>query len=93
MIQFTSLVISINCRHSSLNKKTNDMKFSDFETIILLKDYPKYGLKKGDKGAIIMSYEIPAEAYEVEFVDSDGKTVAQLILYPNEIAKPEEIEI
>ena len=63
------------------------MKFSEYETIVLLKDLPEEGLKKGDLGAIIMVYSAPHEAYEVEFVDLDGVTKAQLALLPDEIGK------
>ncbi len=63
------------------------MNFLEYETIILLKDYPNKNLKKGDLGVIIMIYSDPNEAYEVEFVDKKGHTKAQLSLLPHEIEK------
>ena len=29
------------------------MKFNEFDTVVLLKDYPSEGLKKGDVGAVV----------------------------------------
>ena len=30
------------------------MKFNEYDTVVLLRDYPSEGLKKGDVGAIVM---------------------------------------
>ncbi|OCA97843.1 DUF4926 domain-containing protein [Clostridium beijerinckii] len=56
------------------------MKFSEYDTVILITDYKNEGLKKGDIGAILMVYTEPNEAYEVEFVDDDGEVKAQIVL-------------
>jgi len=61
------------------------MKFKEFDTIILMNDYEREGVKKSDIGAVVMVYTEPNEAYEVEFVDCNGETRAQLTLLPNEI--------
>ncbi|HHZ19813.1 MAG TPA: DUF4926 domain-containing protein [Firmicutes bacterium] len=63
------------------------MKFNEFDTVMLLRDYPADGLKKGDIGAILMVYTEPNEAYEVEFVDNDGTTKAVITLLPDEVKK------
>ncbi|QAA33813.1 DUF4926 domain-containing protein [Clostridium manihotivorum] len=63
------------------------MKFAEYDTVILLKDYESEGLKKGDIGAMIMIYTEPNEAYEVEFVDNDGEVKAQIVLLPHEIGR------
>lgn len=63
------------------------MKFLEMDTVILLKDCPKENLKIGDIGAIVMVYTNPYEAYEVEFVDNQGKTKGQVTLLPDEIKK------
>lgn len=68
------------------------MKFSECDTVILTNDYKNEGLKKGDVGAILMVYTEPNEAYEVEFIDSDGNIKAQIVLRPNEIEKYNEIK-
>lgn len=63
------------------------MKFSEFDTVELIEDMPSEGLKKGCVGAIIMVHSEPSEAYEVEFADLDGRTVAQLVLFPHQLKK------
>lgn len=63
------------------------MQFSEYETVTLLKDYPDENLKKGTIGVIVMVYEEPNEAYEVEFTDKNGHTKALLTLLPSEIIK------
>ena len=45
--------------------------------VVLTHDVPKHGLKKGDVGAVVHPYA-DHEAFEVEFVTAEGKTVAVL---------------
>lgn len=63
------------------------MKFNEFDTVVLLRDCSNEGLMQGDVGAVIMVHTEPNEAYEVEFVDDEGKTKAIIVLLPNEIEK------
>jgi len=60
------------------------VKFKEFDTVRLLRDCEE-GAKKGDIGAILMVFEEPNEAYEVEFLDSEGCPKAQCTLLPNEL--------
>jgi hypothetical protein len=39
----------------------------------------------GDIGTIVLVFERPNLAYEVEFVDKDGRTRAQLPLLPEQV--------
>ena len=39
----------------------------------------------GTKGAVVMVYEEPTLAYEVEFVDEQGNTLDILTVYPKDI--------
>ena len=55
-----------------------------FVTVELLEDISEYALKKGDKGAILLEFFSPEEAYEVEFVNDSGETVAQVVLRPSQ---------
>ncbi len=41
--------------------------------------------KKGEIGAILMVFEQPHEAYEVEFLDEDGYPKAQCTLLPDDL--------
>lgn len=49
------------------------MSFEVYETVKVLENDPNDGIKKGDIGTIIMVYETPYKAYEVEFADEEGK--------------------
>ncbi|MCA1032524.1 DUF4926 domain-containing protein [Bacillus timonensis] len=63
------------------------MSFEENETVIILEDSPNEGIKKGDIGTIIMVYETPNKAYEVEFVDEEGSVKFQGVYHSNQIAK------
>lgn len=58
--------------------------FDELDTIVLAQDFEKYGLKKGDIGAVVHVYK-KSKAVEVEFVNADGKTIALLTLTSNDI--------
>lgn len=59
------------------------MRFEVYETVIVLDDDPK----KGEIGTIIMVYDTPNKAYEVEFVDEEGKVKYQGVFLSNQITK------
>ena len=61
------------------------MKYSLLEVVKLQQDFPDFNLQKGDIGAIVEVYSKPYEAYEVEFCDIKGKTIALLTLKPEQI--------
>lgn len=63
------------------------MKFTIFDTVTVLNDYPKEGVQRGDFGAIVEIFTQPDEAYEVEFVDERGNAKALIVLHSNEISK------
>ena len=54
------------------------MKYSTLDTVVLDKDLPELGLKRGDLGAVVHLLE--GNALEVEFVTADGKTKALVTL-------------
>ena len=60
------------------------MKFKEYDTVKVLKNCDG-GVIKGEYGVIIMAFEVPNEAYEVEFLNSNGYPKAQCTLLPNEI--------
>lgn len=51
----------------------------ELDTVVLTHDIEDEGLKKGDVGAVVHCYE-DGEAFEVEFVTAEGKTIAVLTL-------------
>lgn len=63
------------------------MNYEVYETVKVLEDEPNEGIKKGDIGTIIMIYDTPNEAYEVEFVDEEGRIKYQGVYLSNQIVK------
>ncbi len=56
----------------------------ELDTVVLTHDIEDEGLKKGDVGAVVHCYE-DGEAFEVEFVTAEGKTIAVLTLKEEDI--------
>jgi len=54
------------------------MTYRVLDTVVLDRDLPDYGLRKGNLGAVVEVYE-PA-GLEVEFVTASGRTAAVLTL-------------
>lgn len=61
------------------------MDFSLFDVVTLLQDLPEEGLHAGMRGAVVDVYTAPITAYEVEFCDALGRTIAQLALPPEQL--------
>jgi hypothetical protein len=61
------------------------MSFSILDTVILSRDLPEHGLKRGDLGAIVELYG--SDGFEVEFVLASGRTVALLTLSAADVRK------
>lgn len=59
------------------------MKFKLIDTVVLNRDLPDLGLKKGDLGAIVQVYE--PDGLEVEFVSASGKTEALVTLKETDV--------
>ena len=56
----------------------------ELDSVVLKHDLPDADLKAGDLGAVVQLYE-GADAYEVEFVRADGRTVAVVTLTPADV--------
>jgi len=63
------------------------MRFKLLETVVLKRDLPEHGLKKGDLGAVVEIYE--PDGLEVEFVTASGKTQAVVTLKLEDVRKIE----
>lgn len=48
------------------------------DTVVLRRPLPEHGLEEGDVGAVVHRHS--PDAFEVEFVSADGKTVAVVTL-------------
>jgi hypothetical protein len=56
----------------------------ELDTVVLTRDLPQVGLRKGDVGAVVLVHG-KGEAFEVEFVSLDGETIALETLEPSDI--------
>ena len=54
------------------------------QVIRLLEDLPSNGICSGHLGVIVAIFSEPEEAYEVEFCDDSGATIAQVALKPSQ---------
>ncbi len=54
------------------------MTYQVLDTIVLDRDLPDHGLRRGDLGAVVEVYE--PDGLEVEFVTASGRTAALLTL-------------
>ena len=68
------------------------MSVRELDTVVLSHDLPEYSLKSGDVGTIVHVYP-DGEAFEVEFVSGEGRTVALLTLTRADIRSMREQEI
>ncbi len=63
----------------------------EHELVVLRRDLPDHGLKAGDVGVVVAKYE--ADAFEVEFVNAGGTTLAVLTLESSDLRPMENVEI
>lgn len=56
----------------------------EHDRIVLLKDLPEDGLQAGDVGTVVHIHR-QGEAFEVEFMTLDGRTVAVVTLLSSQI--------
>jgi hypothetical protein len=54
------------------------MEFAILEPVVLERDLPEHGLRRGDLGAVVEVYE--PDGIEVEFVSASGQTYALVAL-------------
>jgi hypothetical protein len=59
------------------------MKFAVLDTVVLDRDLPEHGLRRGDLGAVVAVYE--PDGLEVEFVRASGQTQALVELTPDDV--------
>ena len=59
------------------------MRFKELDTVVLGRDLPEHGLRRGDLGAVVQVYE--PDGLEVEFVTASGRTQALLTLRVDDV--------
>jgi len=62
------------------------MTLKEYDVVRLLRPLPEHKLPMGAVGAVVVVYEHPC-AYEVEFCDKDGVTLALVTLSELDIEK------
>ncbi|UXA70869.1 DUF4926 domain-containing protein [Xanthomonas prunicola] len=60
------------------------------DVVALAEDMPEDGLKAGMVGSIVEVYESPAEAYEVEFCDPQGREIYSGAFFPGQLLPVEK---
>ncbi len=65
---------------------------TEHSVVVLSNDHLDYGLHAGDVGAVVHVYG-EGKAYEVEFVDGDGTTIALLTLESSDVRPIETGEL
>lgn len=69
---------------------------NELDIVNLTHDVAAYNLKRGDRGTVVHCYD-DGKAYEVEFMNNDGRTIALLTLTDAdiqvEIATPYAVSI
>lgn len=64
------------------------MQFKLLDTVVLDRDMPEQGLRRGDLGAVVEVYD--PDALEVEFVTASGKTEALVTLSVDDVRAVED---
>ncbi len=59
------------------------MRFRELDTVVLERDLPEAGLRRGDLGAVVQVY--PPDGIEVEFVAASGRTQALVTLHADDV--------
>jgi hypothetical protein len=54
------------------------------DCVRLVVDLPDHDLYKGRLGVVVAEFLHPEHAYEVEFSDEEGETIAQIALLPKQ---------
>ena len=67
------------------------MRFRELETVVLERDIPERGLRKGDLGAAVELYD--PDELEVEFVRASGKTQALVELKTSDVRSVRDEEL
>lgn len=67
------------------------MRYQLLETVVLNRDVPERGLKRGDLGAVVEVYE--PDSLDVEFVTGSGRTQALVTLAVNDVRPVEDRDL
>lgn len=60
-------------------------KIELLDVVRMLVDAPEENVRVGSVGTVIFVHGSPAQAYEIEFVDDRGCSVAQIVALPGQV--------
>ena len=60
-------------------------KAPELDVVEMTEDLPEFGLKKGEIGAVVVAFDNPNEAYDLEVVDESGKSRFAYAVKPSQI--------
>ncbi|BCS88788.1 DUF4926 domain-containing protein [Pseudodesulfovibrio sediminis] len=61
------------------------MMLKIFDVVVIVRDMPLFGLIEGMIGTVVEVFTNPADAYEIEFCDKDGKTIKLCTIEENQL--------
>jgi hypothetical protein len=67
------------------------MEFRTLDVVVLDRDLPSHGLRRGDLGAVVHVY--PPDGLEVEFVTAAGKTKAVVTLSTADVREVRDTDL
>jgi len=67
------------------------MIFKTLDTVVLARDLTEHGLREGDLGAVVETYE--PDGLEVEFVTASGKTQALITLNVSDVRQVQDSDL
>jgi hypothetical protein len=76
--------IRSSLRRIRIDDSRDWVMIDELDTVVLTRDVPDAQLKRGDVGAVVHVYE-EGDAFEVEFVTADGRTIGLLTLMQDDI--------
>jgi tetratricopeptide (TPR) repeat protein len=66
-------------------------KAHELDVVELSEDLPEYGLKRGERGTVVVAFHEPDEAYDLEFVDETGASRFAYSVKPQQLRSTEEL--
>jgi hypothetical protein len=67
------------------------MRFHELETVVLERDIPERGLRRGDLGDVVELYE--PDGLDVQFVSASGKTQALVTLKSSDVRDEDLVSV
>ena len=67
------------------------MTYKILDTVVLDRDLPEHGLRRGDLGAVVQLYE--PDGLEIEFLTTSGKTQALVTLNVRDVRPVQDSDL